>query len=413
MSRPRRRRAAAVAARRSRLLFVGHFGIGNLGNDASLRSAVEMVDRTAPDADVLVACRRPHVVSSMTGLRATGVRLPRAWGSRGRAGPISAMAAQLRDLGYVARLGYAADVVIVPGTGILDDFGGVPFYDWPLLLSVYFGACRAHGGRTLLLSVGAGPARRRSFAIAAAVVARLASYASWRDPGSAEFIARHGGGRSGSIVPDLAFALPRPGTSGPVPHDQPVAVAVMDYRGWWAGRDDPGIRDRLVTLLADTVSWLLEEGHRVRLVAADASDIGDTRDVEAAVRRRRPGSTGRPTLEVSQVNDFARLVAVLADSTAVVATRYHGVVAGLLAGTPTVSVGYADKNEQLMDLVGLGDYCQLIDRANLDTLRDQCRAVTTRGHQLSTTIADAVERFRSRLRQQEDDVAKHLSSGRR
>ena len=61
----------------------------------------------------------------------------------------------------------------------------------------------------------------------------------------------------------------------------------------------------------------------------------------------------------------------IAATDVVVATRYHNVVCALKLGKPTVSVGYAEKNDVLMAEMGLGGFCQHVERLDLDRLIEQ------------------------------------------
>ena len=45
----------------------------------------------------------------------------------------------------------------------------------------------------------------------------------------------------------------------------------------------------------------------------------------------------------------------------VAATRFHNIDLRLKLGKPTVSLGYADKNERLMNEFGLGEFSQPVE----------------------------------------------------
>jgi polysaccharide pyruvyl transferase WcaK-like protein len=59
----------------------------------------------------------------------------------------------------------------------------------------------------------------------------------------------------------------------------------------------------------------------------------------------------------------------------------------LKLGKPTISVGYAEKNDALMAEMGLSSFCQHVERLDLDLLIEQ----------LSRLIADR-ERYERRIR---------------
>jgi len=89
----------------------------------------------------------------------------------------------------------------------------------------------------------------------------------------------------------------------------------------------------------------------------------------------------------------------------VVATRYHNVVCALRVGKPTISIGYAVKNDALLAGMGLADYCQSIERLDLALLETQTTRLIAERAALEARIARAGARFDSSLREQEDRLA--------
>ena len=67
---------------------------------------------------------------------------------------------------------------------------------------------------------------------------------------------------------------------------------------------------------------------------------------------------------VETPGDLEGVVRLLAHADAVIATRFHNVIAALLSARPTVAISYADKTRDLMDRVGLGEY--VMDAADVD-----------------------------------------------
>jgi polysaccharide pyruvyl transferase WcaK-like protein len=67
----------------------------------------------------------------------------------------------------------------------------------------------------------------------------------------------------------------------------------------------------------------------------------------------------------------------MADTDFVVATRYRNVVCALRAGKPTISIGYAEKDDALLREVGLAEFCQHIERLDLDLLEAQTARLTS------------------------------------
>jgi polysaccharide pyruvyl transferase WcaK-like protein len=256
--------------------------------------------------------------------------------------------------------------MILPGTGILDDFGerpaGMPYdiLKWCL-------AARLAGTRIAFVSIGAGPIRNRLSRLLMISAARLAHYRSYRDLQSKEFMASAGfDARADAVYPDLAFGLPAPTPVPPIdPNVLRVGVGVMAYRGWFGfAEGGQSIFSRYIGKLAMFVVYLLDSGHDVRLLTGDDDDIIAVEAIQAAVRELRPDSK----LAYAQVNSLSDVMGQMALTDIVVATRFHNIVCALKMCRPTISLGYARKNDVLMEEMGLGEYCQHIETFDVETL---------------------------------------------
>ena len=63
------------------------------------------------------------------------------------------------------------------------------------------------------------------------------------------------------------------------------------------------------------------------------------------------------------------------DTDIIVASRFHNVVCALKLSKPTISIGYEAKNDDLMEHMGLGAFCQHIERFDVDDLIQQFEAL--------------------------------------
>jgi polysaccharide pyruvyl transferase WcaK-like protein len=401
----------AGSPRAPNVLLLGGFGVGNLGNDASMQAAIQLVRRACPEAPITVVCPREDVVRSRYGVEAVGVRAPRPDARpRSGLGRVLAVGHRLQDVRHAVRVTSGCDLLLVPGTGILDDYGSERPTGWPLTLLVWFAAARLHRARTALVSIGAGPLDHPVSRLLARWVVTLAHHRSFRDPGSLAFAARTGARvEERDQVPDIAFSLPSPPVRAAA-SSSVVAVAVMRYRGWHVRQRTSGIGQRYVEDLADLCSWLLTEGHAVLLVTADEGDGAATQEVAEKVRSVCPElAAGR--LSTATAATLTELTDVLCSVRAVVATRYHSVVAALLCGRPTVSLGYASKNDELMASVGLADYCQHAERIDQARLRDGLRRLLADEDRVARQVTDRVRDLRARLLEQELRLRELLAPG--
>lgn len=378
-----------------RVAVLGAFGVGNLGNDASLEAMIRIVTGLGPDVEVVCLCSKPDVISAGLGVRAESFRAPR---SRRRflrrvAGPLG----RVGDIARAFKWAGQIDVLIVPGTGILDDFGGEPPSGWPFTLALWIGATRLRGGRTALVSVGAGPLENAVSRRLARLIGRLANHLSVRDRGSRQFMADIGIDLASSeIVPDIVFMLPTPEAIDSRDGRPVVAVPVMKYHGWHAKQRTAAFGERQTRALGEFCCWLLDEGYAVRLITADAGDQPATDDVATTIRDARP-EPAREWLDTDLARTYTELTYLLRDASVVVATRYHSVIGALACGKPTLSLGYAAKNDHLMRAVGLGDYCQSIDQIDHELLLRQFTALMAEEADVKGRLTSHVAEFRRQL----------------
>lgn len=311
--------------------------------------------------------------------------------------------------GHALRTTRRLDAVVIPGTGVLDDLwhgpGGFPYilFRWCL-------AARLSGTPLYFVSVGAGPILHPLSRLLMLAAARMACYRSYRDAASRDFMAGLGVSAAvDRIFPDLAFGLPAPPVA--IAHDRihlSVAVGVMTYAGRRRDQPDgPSIYGRYVAAMARFLRWLLDQRYRVRLITGEASDqqalddILRTLAVDGGIWLRNQVVTEPAT----SLHDIMRQIA---DADVVVATRFHNVVCALRLGKPVLSIGYAPKNDDLLAEMGLGAFCQHIERLDEALLRQQFLRLVEERREHAQQIPMRVTTCQDRLREQETLLARLL-----
>jgi polysaccharide pyruvyl transferase WcaK-like protein len=355
----------------ARIGLLGLFGVGNFGNDGSLEAMLRFLRSARPQSELVCICSDPARVQRDHGIEAWPMR----WPSPTSAG-FRALNRLLLRLPRVLHLGLQTlrrartlDAVIIPGTGILDDFGERPWAT-PLSLCLWCLTARLCGTTIAFVSIGAGPINRAANLRLMKLAARMAHYRSYRDTVSRDFMRSIGFDVVGDpIYPDIAFSLPEPRRARKPP-DQPLTVGlgVMAYYGWQADADrGKSIYECYIGKLARFADWLLQAGHRVRLLTGQASDQCAVGDLLALVAARNPGVVGDRII-AEPAASLHDVMQQLLDTEVVVATRFHNVVCALKLGKPTISLGYAGKNDALLTEVGLGDFCQHVEQIDVDLL---------------------------------------------
>ena len=362
-----------------RVGFCGILGSGNLGNDGSLEAVVAYLREHHPDARLGFFCMGPETVAARYGAPATHLQWyePHAGDATGlRAAGLKVLGKLLdpfRTLAWIRRY----DVVIVPGMGVLE--ATLPLRPWGFPYSLFWlgVAARLTGRKVALVSVGSNVIGKRLTRWMITRAARLAHYRSFRDDNSREAMREMGVDvHADEVYPDLAFALPDPPESGPT---GVVGVGLMAFYG---GNDDRArageIHDAYLATMKRFVHWLVDQGRAVRLFIGDQADdpVLDEilSDVDSA--RYEPAAT---------LPDLIRQMAAV---DTVVATRYHNVLCALKAGKPTVSLGYAAKNDVIMDQMGLREFCQNARSIDFDRLVAQFTELEKRRDQFVDTMTE-------------------------
>lgn len=400
--------------RARRIALLGLFGVRNLGNEATLAAAIAGLRERDPAAElVLVSSPLPAGagIPAMRGQVELDL-LPlyhRVWpGVPSRWQPAwGAFAQRITEPVRRARTRAVArefDLLLVPGTGIADDFGQGP-YDAPHHLMRWSEVVREQGGAVAYASIGAGPAShplsRRWFADAL----RAAHYRSFREPGSKAFAAEIGVDIAHDMVmPDLAFALPYP--DGPAPPvnwpPRTVALGVMAYKGWnVAGRAAEDIHATYLRKIVRLAGELLDCGLRVRLLIGNrGSDVRTVRNLFEALATH-PGSL-RGDLLAADIRTHDDVLREIGASDLVVASRFHNILKAFLLGRAAISIGYARKNDELMNAMDFGGYCHAIERFDPAGVVAQVRELASRPRPPTEGVVRRVTEYRSLLAAQFD-----------
>lgn len=387
-----------------RVAAYGFFGIGNLGNEASLSALLGYLRSYHPELELSCFAVGPDNVTRDHGVPARQLMTYAKYGmKRGPWTKIVKGLSRFWDVPRTFALLGAVDLVIVPGTGALETQLGVPPWGLPFWLFVLSIAARLRGRQVALVSVGAQYATHPLTRLFYRWTVRLASSCSFRDATSREVAARMGGPHGlGPVCPDLAFSLPTPPPRPTSPGH--VVIGVMAYYG---RADDPvrgaGVRRRYVAQMAEVVSTLLARGKSVTLVIGDLADRAVALEIQAAVRAGEPDHVDR--LTVSDATTMDELMVEMSTAEVVVASRFHNLIAALKLAKPTVSLGYAQKNADLLSQFGLGQFTQSMDDFDIELLIRQLEEARSEGDRREPAIRLALVNALEQLDEQFSELS--------
>jgi polysaccharide pyruvyl transferase WcaK-like protein len=101
------------------------------------------------------------------------------------------------------------------------------------------------------------------------------------------------------------------------------------------------------------------------------------------------------------VNSLADVMRQISDAKVVTASRFHNVVCALKLARPTISLGYEDKNDAVMQTFDLGQFCQHIEHFDPDWVLRQVDEQLSNHAVYEQKIRQKLPRLRTRIAEQE------------
>jgi polysaccharide pyruvyl transferase WcaK-like protein len=305
---------------------------------------------------------------------------------------------ELRHLQGSYRAVRGLDLLLVSGGGQLDEEFGGP---WGHPYVLFRWAILARLARTPLAfaSVGAGYLDRPLSRFFVRQALAIASYRSYRDPGTAQRLAPWSFTRGDPQYPDLAFSLPV--SAPPLSTDSDTAgiigfsPIIYGHAAHWPTKR-PALYENYSRRLAEFAEWLLDQGHRLLLFRSSGADRVAIADLKARLATRLGPDALRRILEpeVESVPQFFREVAA-ADY--VVASRLHGVTMSHMLGKPVLAISFDRKVDAHMESMEQAQYRVGIGEFTVADLVDRFTALRRNAPQERRIILDHVAEFREQL----------------
>src|SRR5579862_9683987 len=168
----------------------------------------------------------------------------------------------------------------------------------------------------------------------------------------------------------------------------------MHYYGW--DRHSPArpqIHETYIASMSQFICWVLEHGYHIRLLLGAQSDRKSYPEILARVTAKC-GAAAAQAMLAEPAASFDALMRQIAETDLVVTTRFHNIVAALKLGRPAISLGYARKNDVLLEKFGLGSYCQPVEHIDVPTLISQFESLVQTAGLYPARLEETAEDFR-------------------
>ena len=379
-----------------RVAAYGYFGMGNLGNEASLAAFLAYMREAHPEAELRCFGADAESVQRDHGVPATRLMAYRAGHGGGLLVRAGKALSRVWDVPRTFRMMRDVDVLVVPGTGVLETRLNPQPFGLPFWLFLAALSCRLRRRKVVLVSIGAEYAAHPLTRWFYRRVVRLAHYCSYRDEASRQAVRQMcATDEVGEVFPDLAFSLAVP--AAPAERPGHVVIGVMAYDGPPGDPNrGPGVRRAYVDSMSQLVSRMVDDGRTVTLVIGALADFGLAEEIGGLVAGARPGAE----VSVSPAESLEEVMAEMAAAEVVVASRFHNVIGSLKMGRPTVSLGYAGKNARLLAEFGLEGFDQPMESFDLDQLVAQVAELGRGQGAAEIAIKETLRRYDEQLEEQ-------------
>lgn len=288
------------------------------------------------------------------------------------------------------------DVLLISGGGQLDDFWGGPWAH-PFELLTWSLCARLRGRQVLVFGIGVDHLRTRLGRWMAFRAMRLASLRWFRDEETLSQLRADGLRGHAEVCPDPAFSLPLPtGSSDAGEARRPLAlVCPIDGRAWRTEAEMDRHRRYMATLEEACVE-LLRRGWRIRLSNSQSGMDRPLLDhFAASLRLRAAGHADE--VSVAPAFSLTEYCAEAGAADVVVASRLHGVILALVAGTPVVALPYIRKVSRLMQDLPLPLYCLPLEDFTAVELADGVDQTWQRHGPLREAVRGVTQALRRQL----------------
>jgi polysaccharide pyruvyl transferase WcaK-like protein len=405
--------------KKMRISFFGHFGQGNLGNEATLQAILHNFRKYLPSAEMNCICSCPEIAEKIHNIPAIPMkpifaqqRFDRHFSKATRfmrkmfIGIPSEVCRWLRAFKTLSR----TDMLVIPGTQFLSDNLTGPF-SWPYLAFQWSVVAKMLGCKLCFVSVGIGPLNHPLSKLFVKLALWIADFRSYRDECSKQYMNSIGfDSKNDSVFPDLAFSLPMSGihTIQNERLEPIIAVGLLDYHGQFGSHS---LRDNAQEVYCEYldktcnfVSWLLRHRYTVRLVIGDVSyDPRVSRDLKDLLLAKGVKYESHQ-LVYDPVESVEELIAQLHMCDVVVTPRFHNVILSLLLAKPVIALSYHEKFSALMEGDTLTKLNFNIDKLNVEHLLERFLDVEEKKEELTLLLSRKVEVWRKSL----DEQYKHI-----
>jgi len=367
LTRPGKRRSKSSV--RSIVMFGAHF-TGNLGGPSVILGTIKALSRYLPNARYALlrggnSGAAERAIASQYGIDVIEVS---------RLGK-SALASALLWRLFGVTVGFSAAVQIIRSllrAHVVVDVSGIAFADTlgtntlrsRMREKPYWLLAKLLGKRVVKYTSAFGPCRHKwNRRFAKFYLGRCCDVVLARDPQSLREIRRIGVRTEGMVCPDSGFLLDAVSSDvsrrlSSLRNTRPVVGVSVSYRVQLHAASP----DAYVSAMVQLIHRIIEVHHAYVVIIPNEVSDGPFDDMKVA--ERISSEVGLPDCEVVKANELRaeEIKGIIGECDAVVAARYHTIIAAISLGVPVLAISWHHKYVEALRLVGQQDQvCDIRD----------------------------------------------------
>lgn len=317
----------------------------------------------------------------------------------------SRLTGKFYSLRQIQRQMSSLDMLLISGSGQIDDFWGGPWAQ-PFRLMAWSFAARSQGKRVVVFGVGVDELRTSLGEWFCIRALNCAAICVVRDSGSREALRRLGYRRTIDVCADPAFHLDvKEGARATGEAERFAVISPISRRAWPGPEDDS--YDTYLSTLASVAEYLQERSLNVRFVCSQIRM--DPPIVDRILDRMKPGTIRPAFVDVKTVDEY---LAAVKGAQLIVGSRLHALILALITGVPAVAISAVRKVHQQFADIGLADHAFAMQSLQLPELLARIDAIIAYPDQVREKVVKTTREFRSQNATQFDRIAKLIPAKR-
>ena len=386
----------------AKVVIFGHFGSQNSGNESTLIAFIAQIRARTPEVQLCCVCTNPEAVAAREGIVAEAITTRRPTGGAPLVKVVKVACSEAGQYLRAFRILRRTETLVIPGTGLVTDAFGLQGWG-PYSLLKWVLVAKLRRTRVLFVSIGAGPFYTPIGRTIVRASLSLADYRSYRDLASRDSLRAIGfPAERDPVYPDLVFGLPAsllPPPRAMTSARPTIGIGLMADQGRYSAAEPQAVTySNYLDSMARFAEWLLDHDYDIRVFIGDGA--GDQEAVHG-FRTRLQDQFGDLDNRVTEQGQSPQAVlAGLAETDVMVATRFHNVLLSLLMNRPVIAISFHHKCSSLMRQMHLSEYCHEIDQLDADRLIGQFESMQTEVRTMRRTISTKVDEARGLLDEQ-------------